>query len=192
MTVGHPNTYGMPTPSFDLLDELPLSNDKVPDLIRQAPIHIRSNVIGFDGKKTIFEDKTQAPIKLDGIIFATGFYERIPFLSTEYVNFEDPNFDPAFFTFHPTLPGLFLFPEVTVAGGAWPVLYAQADAMAAFLAADETGMDEAQIFNQRRQGLPLDFKGHLFKYAKGPHADHQILIPALQDLAKWLRTGIIP
>jgi hypothetical protein len=92
----------------------------------------------------------------------------------------------SFLIFHRREPSLAYLAEAIGFRGCWPVFVDQANAVAAYFAADERGATNLRHFNARRQWPSPNFKGELFAKADGFHVDYDIYSKALGDLAAWL------
>jgi len=190
LTVGDPTSYGFPEPDHDILDTVPVSNPLVPDLIRKGKIAVKSTILRIDGKRVTFTDPEDEALEIDAMIFATGYKgQDFPFLSSEYVDVHNPNFHLAFHTFHPTEPGIFILPELHAAAGVWPIYFYQAEAVAAFLAAEQNGSPRVAKFNRLRGGIPIDLKGDRFSKRDKFHVDHLIAKDRFHELANWFGGG---
>ncbi|MCB0416966.1 MAG: NAD(P)/FAD-dependent oxidoreductase [Bdellovibrionaceae bacterium] len=187
VTVGHPSRIGIGTPDHGLLDRLPVADRGIAQAIRDERVHLRSDIkeITPDGK-VIFVDSSQPALSPSRIIFATGYRREYPFLAGQYGNLEDPNFYLSFSVFHPDHRGLSFLPELVVPQGAWPLFVEQANAIAAYYAAEALGGGHVELFDSLR-GMPNpDFKGHIFSRADQWHVDPKRVTELLRAYSEWI------
>jgi cation diffusion facilitator CzcD-associated flavoprotein CzcO len=104
---GSPEQYGAPAPDPSLFAAgVTLAQQYLP-LVAEGRITLRPWLSSIEGRTAIFADGTSEDF--DGILFGTGFEQRMPFLSDEIraiVDLDAVHLDADRYTFHPDLPGL--------------------------------------------------------------------------------------
>ena len=136
-----------------MLDLLPVCNRGFAQAIQAGKIIIRSSLEQINHTGVSFKDEVN-PESFDQIIFATGYSKNLPFLPKEYGDLDDPDFLPDFLIFHPREPGLIFLPRLEILQGGWPLIYAQAKAIAAYFRAEKYQPARFQDFQHRRNCPP--------------------------------------
>ncbi len=186
LTVGGFRRLGLRTPRHSINDRLPIGDRGIVKAILSGRVTVRSHITSIAGGAAHFADPSHAAESVDDVIFATGFERRYPLLEIEPREGSEVSDALAFLAFHRREPGLAYLAEAVGFRGCWPVFCDQAQAVAAYFAAEARGGRNVQDFNLRRQSPAPDFKGELFAKSDGFHVDYDIYSRALRDLAGWL------
>lgn len=78
VATGDLRRYGMPRPSFRILDRHPVVNTELLDLVRHGRIAPRPDIARFDGERVLFADGTSAAYDL--VVYAVGYRIALPML----------------------------------------------------------------------------------------------------------------
>ncbi len=186
LTVGGFRRLGLRTPRHSINDRLPIGDRGIVKAILSGRVTVRSHVTSLSGGIAHFADPSQASEPVDDVIFATGFERRYPLLEIDPQRGGEVSDALAFLAFHRREPGLAYLAEAVGFRGCWPVFCDQAQAVAAYFAAEARDGLNVRDFNLRRQSEAPDFKGELFAKSDGFHVDYDIYSRALRDLANWL------
>jgi len=186
LTVGGFRRLGLRTPRHSINDRLPIGDRGIVKAILSGRVTVRSHVTSLSGGIAQFADPGQASEPVDDVIFATGFERRYPLLEIDPQQGGEVSDALAFLAFHRREPGLAYLAEAVGFRGCWPVFCDQAQAVAAYFAAEARDGRNVRDFNLRRQSPAPDFKGELFAKSDGFHVDYDIYSRALRDLANWL------
>lgn len=88
MSVGTPETYGLPKPiAKSLNDQRPVVNSLVLHWIQHGRVHPAPGLKRLDGNVVEFVDGSRQEV--DTIVWATGFQAALPFLSDELIHREE-------------------------------------------------------------------------------------------------------
>jgi hypothetical protein len=88
MSVGRPETYGLPAPvAKSLNDQRPVVNSLVLHWIQHGRVVPAPGLRGFDGDTVEFVDGTRHQV--DTIVWATGFQATLPFLAEDLIQRRD-------------------------------------------------------------------------------------------------------
>jgi thioredoxin reductase len=188
LTVGGFRRLGLRTPRHSINDRLPIGDRGIVKAILSGRVTVRSHVTSLAGGIAHFADPGHPSEPVDDVIFATGFERRYPLLETDPAAGREVSDALAFLAFHRREPGLAYLAEAVGFRGCWPVFADQAQAVAAYYAAEARGGQNARDFNRRRHTPMPDFKGELFAKSDGFHVDYDIYSKALRDLATWLES----
>ncbi len=186
MTVGGFRRLGLRTPKHSINDRLPIGDRGIVAAIRSSRVTVRSHVTSLEGGVAHFADPSQRPEPVDDVIFATGFERRYPLLAIDPAHGPEVSDAMAFLAFHRRESGLAYLAEAVGFRGCWPVFCDQAEAVAAYFAAESRGGGNVAQFNLRRTCPTPDLKGELFAKSDGFHVDYDIYSETLRELASWL------
>jgi cation diffusion facilitator CzcD-associated flavoprotein CzcO len=170
--VGDPADVGFGTPDHPPLAHHPILNDQILHHLSHGDLTSRPEIDHFDGNTVHFADGSSDDIDL--IIWATGFTDKIPFVSDEHcrVSSRDDETDLFLWTFHRRYPHLVVLgPANLAAGGYWSLSMA-ADMIANHIA-DETDDPERWAgFRERVEGAEPDLSGGYTYYQKAGHLNY--------------------
>ncbi len=183
--VGSPTRLGFPWPDHDLLEKLPVSDRGIVKAILSGAVQLRPELVGLEDGVARYSAGNESD-KITRVIFATGYTRSFSFLAPEIANLEDPDTRLPLHLFHPTEPGLTFMSETPVAQGSWPIAAKQAQAIAAYFAAEESGAPHIARFNALRTALPPEYQGPTFTAADHWHVDVSKYIPLLDNFADWI------
>jgi dimethylaniline monooxygenase (N-oxide forming) len=110
----------------------PIINDRIAPLIDADLIQVRPGIRAFEGGAVRFEDGSAA--EADILIWATGYRTSFPFFSQATAESNGHFRDRYLRVAAPQQPGLYFVGHAAVIGPVFPVLEAQASAVAAWIA----------------------------------------------------------
>jgi hypothetical protein len=185
--IGSFRGLGYEPPQHGLNDRVPISDRGIVQAIRQGRVLVRSDVAGFAGGAARFTAADQQPEPIDVVIFATGFKRRYPLWPGD----DDQRDALLFNIFHRREAGLSFMAEMVGMRSCWPIFVEQAQALAAYYAAEQRGGRVAE-FNARRRLPSPSCKGRLFCLADEYHVDYSIYTQLLRELVAWISSGAGP
>lgn len=132
LAVGTPESYGLPKPAGGLFQNHPTISDTILHRLTHGEVVPRPGIERFDGTRVHFTDGTVDEV--DVIVWATGYRVTIPFLSARWLG-DDAERMPLYQrVFHLDDPSLAFVGLMQSTGAALPVVEAQANLAAAYLA----------------------------------------------------------
>lgn len=185
LTIGSLAKHGLPEPSHPLLDRVPVTDRGIVDAIRSGAVLVRSNVTALSRGSAKFEDARHGDEAIDAVIFATGFHRSYPLMSGEGGD-EGIAKALSYFIFHRGEPGLLFMTELVGPRSCWPIFVAQAEAIAAYFAAEQRVGDRIHAFNSRRCLPTPNLKGRVFAAGDIFHVDYGLYTRTLAALTAWL------
>ncbi|MEH0158189.1 NAD(P)-binding domain-containing protein [Limibacter armeniacum] len=123
---GHPNQYGAPTPSENILEADVSLCQYYLNYVSEGKILPRPNVSHIKGNTVVFDDGSEETI--DVLILATGYDIHLPFLDDKTLKTlnANPDFIDLYqYTFHPSLPNMAFTGQFGQIGPYFPVLELQ-------------------------------------------------------------------
>jgi hypothetical protein len=185
MTIGSPQSVGLPVPSHRLLDRFAVTDRGIVQALKSNRVLLRPTVGSIDGGAAHFEDDHQ-PEPIDAVLFATGYTRAYPMLEDIAPPETSLSEVLPFLAFHPYDPSLAFMAETITPTGCWPVFLEQGRALAAFFSAEARDSRPAREFNARRLNPSPDFKGKWYCKADGFHVEVRTYTRALRKLTAWL------
>jgi hypothetical protein len=174
---GNPEQFGAPRPADDIFEAgITMSQYFLP-LVAEGRISVKPWIESVNGRKVRFLDGSAEDF--DGILFGTGYYLDLPFLSDDLrrtLDVDAHHIDLYNFTFHPALPGLAFVGLYEQIGPYYPVLELQARWIAytmsgAVAAPSKEELEEGVAAYRARRGGPqlvfTDIMATLFARAAG-------------------------
>jgi hypothetical protein len=156
-TPGQLEQHGFPPPTH-ALDELPpLSNDDLLPLLARGEIEVRGETMRMDGDTVHFADGRQG--RFDLVIAATGYKLHYPFLRAELLNWHGPAPRLYLNIFAPHYQRLAVIGMFEGQGLGWRDRQAQAELVAAYLAAQTRQPGRAAAFAALARGPLPDLRG---------------------------------
>jgi cation diffusion facilitator CzcD-associated flavoprotein CzcO len=148
--------FGVPRPSHHLFESNPVINDEIIDHIVSGEIQVRSDVTRCHGSEVTFVDGGRE--RFDAVVFATGYEHSLPILGS-LVGWDGGR--PALHgnLFHPSHDLLFVLGLFETDGSAFPILSAQAAAVARVIHLVERGADRAELWAIVRECSHIDLSG---------------------------------
>ncbi len=187
--IGHPRKLGLGKARHDLLDRLPLSDRGLIKAIEQKRVCLRGPVQRINNNCIHFAGESETSEQVDKVIFATGYTRDYPFLHRKYKQpllHEELPFP--LLIFHPDHKNLFFTSEVNVPQGSWPLFTKQAQAIVAYLKAEQSPGDNFYRFNKARHETNPDLKGKLFRCADRYHVDPDLYARSIDRFCAWIRS----
>lgn len=182
LTIGSHRRLGLTRPTYELNDRVPVSDRGFVRAIRQGQIIVRSDVAKFEGNQAVFTAPDQLPETLDAVILATGFERHYPLLPPEPGKTDRL----LFYLFHRQEPGLVYMTEMVGLRSCWPIFAQQAQAVAAYFAAEQRGSRRVGEFNARRRVPTPSLKGALLRLADEYSVDYDVYTRMLREFVEWL------
>jgi len=141
MTLGSPESFGMPRPDHALFETHPTVNSQLYYAIGHGRVIPKPDVARLDGRRVTFADGSEE--EADAIVCATGYLTSLPFLDDGYLNLRDGL--PVFYknVFHPRIDNLFLVGFIQPNSGLWFLAELQAELVARALAGPSPRLREA-------------------------------------------------
>ncbi len=131
--IGKYQDYGLPQPSFPVVQAHPTMNSELLYKIRHGKVLPRKGIQAIEGKTVTFSDGLQE--EYDTIIAATGYKIALPFFDKDFICYEDADRIPLFLRmFHPQHPSLVFIGLVQPQGAVWPLSDYQAKLAANYVA----------------------------------------------------------
>lgn len=166
-TSGHPNQYGAPVHSEDVLTAGFTHAPSYLTLVGEGRIDVRPWIAHIAGDTVHFADGTYA--SYDAIVFATGFTLHVPFLgetARAALRPDTTHLDLYHHTFHPDLPGLAFVGQYEHGGPFFSTLENQARWVAyTFGGVRPTPSRDAMLAGvaaaRTRRGAPLLVRSHI-------------------------------
>jgi len=146
VSLGTPETIGLPKPDHRLFETHPIINSQLPYYVGHGKIAVKPNVAELKGNAVRFEDGSEAPI--DVIIYATGFQISFPFIDRELLNWRDGKPDLFLNVFHPRYSTLFVAGLIQPDSGQWGLVDYQAQLIARYVKGLEEGDRAAKRFQK--------------------------------------------
>ena len=154
---GDPQAFGFPVPDHELYESHPIVNSLVLYHAGHGDLRVRPDLDRVEGRTVHFVDGTQE--EYDLILYATGYKLHYPFIDRAELAWEGSSPRLYLNCFHPEYDDLFVMGMIEATGLGWQGRFEQAELVARFLKAVESGDPAAERFRQRkRQGLP-DLRG---------------------------------
>jgi len=117
LVVGDTRVLGMPKPDHRLLSTHPLTNDQLLHHLRHGDIHLRPDVLRFEGNEVVFKDGSR--VAPDLVLLATGYRRRISYLDSSFLDGETPGAQ-LLTCFSRKYPSLFTLGLMEVSRAAYP------------------------------------------------------------------------
>ena len=163
MFTGDPSNFGFPKPDHKLYESHPVVNSLVLYHAGHGDIEIKADIDHFEGKTVHFKDQTQEDFDL--ILLATGYKLNYPFLDKKHLNWQGACPDLYLNIFHPKYNNLFVLGMIEAAGIGWQGRDEQAQLVAQFIKAYESGKSTVAPFVKRKKGPRPDLSGG-FQYIR--------------------------
>lgn len=149
---GDPVRFGFPKPNYRIYESHPIVNTMVLNHLGQGDLRVRADIARFEGDTVHFRDGTSDDY--DVVLLATGYTLDYPFVDREHMSWRGAS--PRLFLnmFPASFNGLYVMGMIEASGIGWQGRYEQADLLASYLAAAESGPDRAARFRARVTSAP--------------------------------------
>ena len=147
--LGTPQAYGLPKPDHRLFETHPIINSQMLYQVGHGRITPKPEIAELCGDQVKFVDGTME--RIDVLIYATGFNLTFPFCNKEHLNWQEGRPELYLHTFHPSKDNLFVAGMIQPDSGQWGLVHFQAQLIAGFLKAAETGSPRADWFRRMKQ-----------------------------------------
>ena len=167
---GRQESYGMPLPPTQLLNEHPTLSTELLPLVKQGKVVPKPNIERLAGREVEFVDGSSEPVDL--LICATGYKISFPFLDDELFSTAANHFPLYGKVAHPSHPGLYFIGLIQPLGAIMPLAELQAKWVAALLSgrarlpdratmleaigADQQALEERYV-HSKRHTIQVDF-----------------------------------
>lgn len=131
ITVGKPESYGLPRPERGLFQAHPTINDMLLSEISHGRLTPKPGIERLDGGGVVFRDGTREQV--DAIVWCTGYRVTLPFLDPGLTGPRPEELPLWKRIFHPELRDLFFIGFMQSTGSAFPIVERQAQLLAAHL-----------------------------------------------------------
>jgi cation diffusion facilitator CzcD-associated flavoprotein CzcO len=154
---GDPVRFGFPQPAYKMYESHPVVNSLILHHIGHGDVGVRADIERLDGHTVRFKDGTAKDYDL--IVTATGYKLHYPFLDHELLNWQ--GMAPRLYLniFAPQFDRLAVLGMVEASGLGWQGRYEQADLVARYLKALDTGAPQAAALKAAKLGPPPDLTG---------------------------------
>jgi hypothetical protein len=131
LTVGRPESLGLPAPTGGLFQSHPTITDTVLSRIAHGEIAPKPAIEALDGDGVRFADGSRE--QLDAIVWCTGYRVTLPFLDGSHVGPEPQELRLYKRVLHMDVPDLFFIGLMQSTGSAFPILERQSQLLAGHL-----------------------------------------------------------
>ena len=154
---GDPVRFGFPQPAYKMYESHPVVNSLILHHIGHGDVGVRADIERLDGHTVRFKDGTVKDYDL--IVTATGYKLHYPFLDHKLLNWQ--GMAPRLYLniFAPQFDRLAVLGMVEASGLGWQGRYEQADLVARYLKALDTGAPQAAALKAAKLGPPPDLTG---------------------------------
>ncbi|WP_245846012.1 flavin-containing monooxygenase [Longibacter salinarum] len=162
ISVGDQETYGLPKPDHDLMEEHPTISQELLSQIGHGRVEVKPNIDRLDGDSVSFEDGTSEAY--DAVIYATGYDITFPFLPDDLFSVEENQVRLFRYIVPPNTPGLYFLGLIQPLGALMPLVEKQSKWVAMLLdgaailpepdAMEEAIDDELKAMRKRYTGSP--------------------------------------
>ncbi|CEA08194.1 4-hydroxyacetophenone monooxygenase [Arthrobacter saudimassiliensis] len=154
---GDPARFGFPKPDYRIYESHPVVNSLILQHLGQGDLRVRADVERLDGTTVHFTDGGSGDYDL--ILCATGYRLHYPYLDSALLDWRGASPQLYLNIFSRSAPGLFVVGMVEASGLGWQGRAAQADLVAAYLAAQDGEPAAAADFSRRLAGPSPDVTG---------------------------------
>ncbi|MBS0209598.1 MAG: NAD(P)-binding domain-containing protein [Planctomycetes bacterium] len=190
LSVGRPESYGLPRPDHELYETHPIVNSQLPYFAGHGRIRVRPDLAEWCGNEVRFADGSQTPF--DVVVCATGFKISFPFIDRRWLNCRDERPELYLNIFHPEFDTLCVAGLLQPDSGQWGLVDYQAQLIARFFASLDNvatfdkGATVAEQF-RRAKANPSDDLGDGIHYLRSTR--HQLEVEHFsyrERLKKWI------
>ena len=187
--VGDVSRVGFGPPDHPPLAHHPILNDQILHHLSHGDLMARPEIERFDGATVRFVDG--AAEQLDLIIWATGYYDRVPFVADEdcRISSNDADNDLFIWTFHRRHPQMMVLGPANLAAGGYWALAATADLIANHVRDQDQDPERWQRMRSIVEGPEPDLSGGYSYYQKPGHLNY-VNAAALDRYADALATEL--
>jgi len=157
LTVGDLSRFGVPRPDHKLFETHPIVNSQMPYYVGQGDILPKPDVKEYQGDRVIFGDGSSEQV--DVIVYATGYRIVFPFMDTAHLNWRHDHPSLYLNVFHPEYDNLFVVGLIQPDSGQWGLEDYQAQAVAAFIQAQQTKSGKARRFRALKRRGQENYSG---------------------------------
>ncbi|QGG42128.1 flavin-containing monooxygenase [Aeromicrobium yanjiei] len=157
MFTGDPVRFGFPEPDYKIYESHPVVNTLVLHHIGHGDVAVRKDVARLDGQDVHFVDGSSGTY--DVLVLATGYRLHYPFIDRQHLSWTGAAPDLHLNIFSPEHDDLFVLGMIEASGIGWQGRYEQAELVAAFIAAKETGSPAADRLLEQVHGPRPDLTG---------------------------------
>lgn len=170
--VGDVTRVGFGKPDHAPLEHHPILNDQVLHHLSHGDLTHRVEIERLDGSTVHFTDGTSTDF--DVILWATGYYDKVPFIDDEHcrVSSKDGDNDLFLWMFHRRHPNLVVLGPANLAAGGYWGLSAAADLIANHVQDQDSNADRWQRFRTVIEGPEPDLSGGYSYYQKPGHLNY--------------------
>lgn len=158
---GDPVRFGFPKPAYKMYESHPVVNSLILYHIGHGDVGVRADIARLDGHTVHFKDGSARDYDL--ILAATGYKLHYPFLDRAHLNWQ--GMAPSLYLniFAPRHDRLAVLGMVEASGLGWQGRYEQAELVARYLKALDSGSPKAAALKAAKAGPPPDLSGG-YKY----------------------------
>lgn len=160
---GDPTRYGFPEPDHKIYEAHPIVNSMILYHLGHGDIAVKKNIKRFDGNTVVFAD--DASEQYDLVMMCTGYKLHYPFISQDELNWQGAAPSLYLNCMHPDYNNLFIMGLIEGAGVGWEGRSEQAEMVARYIKAVETGDAAAKAIDDAKQHGATDISGG-FSYLK--------------------------
>ncbi|MFW5331375.1 flavin-containing monooxygenase [Hydrogenophaga sp. ZJX-1] len=154
---GDPVRFGFPRPTYRMYESHPVVNSLILYHIGHGDVGVRADIERLDGPTVHFKDGTAKDYDL--IVTATGYKLHYPFLDHALLNWQGMAPQLHLNIFAPGFDRLAVLGMVEASGLGWQGRYEQAELVARYLKALDTGGPQATALQAAKLGPPPDLSG---------------------------------
>jgi cation diffusion facilitator CzcD-associated flavoprotein CzcO len=154
---GDPVRFGFPRPAYRMYESHPVVNSLILYHIGHGDVGVRADIERLDGHTVHFRDGTTGDYDL--VLAATGYRLHYPFLDRSLLNWQGMAPQLYLNIFAPRFDRLAVLGMVEASGLGWQGRYEQAELVARYLKALDTGAPQADALKAAKLGPPPDLSG---------------------------------
>lgn len=166
--VGDMQRYGLRKPDHPLLSAHPLVNQQIMYFLGHGKIIPKPDIAELCGDSVRFQDGSIEVV--DVIVYATGFNISFPFIDPKHLNWRDNHPDLYLHIFHREYDNLFVMGMIQPDSGQFWIVDMQAQLMAKFIRAMDSGSPAADQFRRIKASAHPDMGGGIQHLKSARHA----------------------
>lgn len=155
LTVGKPESYGLPAPDHALLESPPIVNSLLPFYVAHRRVATRPDIERFEGDEVVFSDGRRD--RYDTLVYATGYEIVFPFVDRRHLNWKDGRPDFYMMCFHPEYDNFFIAGLTDGTGGHFPTVDLQTQVIAGYIDGMRQHSPAALMLREKKKRGNIDF-----------------------------------
>ena len=167
---GSPDKVGLTKPDHKIFESHPILNSQLWHYLRHGDIKVQTDIERLDGNNVIFKDGTTQQVDL--IVLATGYRSLIPYLKSDYIQYEGDRPQTYLNLFSRDNPNLITLGFMETNSGAYSLFDYMAHVVTEYLQDRTRNPANAEKFEQMIKSDDPDLSGGVNYVKSNRHANY--------------------